>query len=521
MKRSVVALVLTAVMLSGCTSAPKGNENAGEVKNNAVTEENSSDKFSVRDGIFLGYIDTDAMYYDTGILRSYIANGKGELIVPVSETDKSIIEYDGKQYAVEDSISNVEKITEEGYDYEYYSYDNTYVIYDENGKEVCRIEDVAFANYLSDGNFYVCLGNEEGYALINPFTGRNEKTGPCDIIYNYITRENLGLIRMDESWNVQGISDINGDNYFELEGYNYGYGVPTKYTSFIAMKKDVAPDSDFAENVGYEVTDLANLYDLKGNRLSDIDFIGINSTDEYVLCYDGNETHVFDGKDGKELYTINGNVEYLFDNGNYVELSGYDENRKQTHTVMSGNGEVLSGGWANFNYYNNESKDKFVFGKEIRNYVYENYILDTDGNTLCGPIGGEESWIVAVADNYFIVENYDSNNYTTSYNIYDYSGNEKNADKKYSRFSYYYNPETEYTYYIMAYKNPISSSSYVYDILDSDMNVISTGFKGVNFFNQNKNDCVVSVEKGFDIGIYDFKTDEWIFKQSAFNILED
>ena len=91
----------------------------------------------------------------------------------------------------------------------------------------------------------------------------------------------------------------------------------------------------------------------------------------------------------------------------------------------------------------------------------------------------------------------------------------------YKRFSYYYNPETGVNYYVLAYQSPASNNSYIYEVLDSDMNVISDGFKDINGYGMDGNDYIISAAKGFDIGIYDFKTNEWIYKQSVFSELED
>ena len=221
---------------------------------------------------------------------------------------------------------------------------------------------------------------------------------------------------------------------------------------------------------------------------------------------------------------MDGDVWGIFKNGNYVVCHGSysDGVYNQTYTVMSRDGEVLSDGWDSYDIpYTSDLTDKIILSKKVAERQYERYVLDDDGNVLCGPITGSDKWISEATDNYYIVEAYDEDNFGMDYYIYDYAGNEKYSDKNYKRFSYYYNPETGVNYYVLAYQSPASNNSYIYEVLDSDMNVISDGFKDINGYGMDGNDYIISAAKGFDIGIYDFKTNEWIYKQSVFSELED
>ena len=522
MKKSVFALAAAAVMLTGCTSSPTGKNTADEPKNNTALSEKEEVKFAERDGMFLGYNEIGSLYTVAGSPLTYIVSGKGKVVLPLSDTSKDVIENGGKKYAVEGIVTNVRKVTDEEYNYDYYDYDMDYHIYDEDGKEVGSIMGKNFASYMGDGNFYAYGSSGNEYFIVNPFTGSEKSIGLSGIVYDDVNYRNVGILYLDEDYNVTGFSDVSGENRFDITGYSNGYGLSTKDATFLCLQS--CADEETAADNGISYTESCDIYDLNGNKLNEKGYVMIFSRYNCLLAFDGNVTHVLDGKTAEELYTIDGKVWSVLKNGNYVvcNSSGSDGACNETYALMSKDGEVLSDGWDSYDLtYGSDFTNRLILNKEIDEQTYEKYVLDDNGNVLCGPVDGSNKWITATTENYYVIESYNEDTFDMEYHIYDYAGNEKYADKNYKRFSYYYNPKTDVTYYVLGYESPASNSSYIYEVLDSDMNIISGGFKDINYYGMSGNDYIISVAKGFDIGIYDFKTNEWIYKQSVFSELED
>ncbi len=490
MKRKALALFMACFMLAGCTQTPTGSETTDTTK----TETEST--------LFVGYNKvTDIMW---GTNESYVVNKNGKKIIDMSENYKYVFDIDGKEYAFEREVGEITENVEYGF------YENfwNYVIYDEDGNKVGEINDVSNANYISDGNFMTYNYRDNIFKMVNPFTGEEKETSFVEVVHK--DDKPVGLMYQDENYRAAGYSDLNGENYIDLSGYSYCY----QTGGFIVCVSE-----------GENFVNRSTILNTKGEKVSDVEYENVIFDRMYLLGHVDGKTHVMDSETGKVIYEIDGKAQDIFEDGHYITSRERTEEEKGerdsrwVYSLFDKDGNLLSDGWDGYNsFYRSNASEYFVFYDYGKNYQNESYIVDLNGEIVYGPITELHHWISEMGDDYFILTGYDSELNKNTLDVLDYDGNKIDLGKEYVGFQRQYNYDKYPDYFFAYYENPISQG-YLYDILDMDLNVLYTGFNSIQAGGNST--TVFSAAKGFDIGLFDVATGEWIYKERSFNSLND
>ncbi len=327
---------------------------------------------------------------------------------------------------------------------------------------------------------------------------------------------------LDENYDLKGISDPDGDNYKELLLYENGYIVSTDENSFLACQLKAAPAGEGTNNGSNYARRVTHLLTLEGELVTDIAFDTISTYEDHILAKAGDITYVLDGTTGEVIRELTGNIVRFFeDSGVFVVSKDDDEKRSGTsYGLMDIDMNVLTEGWDGYsNLYKGGTDDYFTFYNYVDNtYVTDTYIVSKEGKVVFGPFAEKDTWIFIMNDDKFITERYDTVNYNPIYEMYDYEGNSLEFDKDYVSIQRQYNFNGVKDYIIAAYDNPVSAG-YLYDVLDMDLNVLYSGFNYI--YPYGNGGRVASVSKGFDIGLFDLETGEWVYSERSFNSLDD
>ncbi len=509
MKLKITAAMLICLLAVGC-SAPED-----EKKPLPGTEEPVKVTDTVTDTLFIGYDRQELFTWETA--PSYMVNDKGEKILEMNGNHKSIFEVDGKQYAMERTIENAVQNEYGWYDYEY-----KFIAYNDKGEKVGEMKNINNARHIKDGRFSVYNNKLNTYKIVNIFTGEEEETGFIDIIF--ANDEAIGLMYMDDEYNFKGLSDPDGENYREFTLYDGMYTVTTDHNTFLVAQLNLEESKKINSSASEYSGRLQHLLNFEGEKVVDVNFDRISSQSDHILGYTtSGETYILDGKDGGIIAIV------PFEVVRYYEGSGVLVKHEKDLSSKSGNKfslvdmdmNVISDGWEGFSdMYRGGNDEYFTFYKykEGESYDTDIYIINIKGEVTFGPFSEQDEWIMAMCKNHIITEGYDREKHTQTYNVYDYYGNRVDLGKDYVSFQRQYNYDGTPDYFIAAYENPVSAG-HIFDIYDAELNLLYSGFNYI--YPYGNTGRFASVAKGFDIGIFDIETGQWIYKEAAFNGLDD
>ena len=512
MKLKMFSLALACVLLSGCTSAPADNDIKTENKpDTTITTETDE---TIADTLFIGYDRLELYTWDEA--SSYIVNKNGEKIIPMSADNKSILDINGKQYAMVRTMGNT-KLNENGW----YDYDYIYTVYDEEGNVIGEISNVSYVQHIADGKFYAYNNKERKYYIFDIFSGEKKDTNTLEILFRNNTA--VGMIHMDENYNFHGISDLEG-NFKPLEMYDSAYATHTNYNTFLVAQVKLDEAREMVTGEDRYKNRIVHLLSLEGEKLLDMDFDNIYALEEYLLASDSNATFVLDGKTGEVIRGLPGRVVSVNEEkGVFIKEEESEDSRYgRIYSLMDFDMNVLSTGWEGYSdMFRGGTDDYYMFYKyeDPETYYSSMYVVNTKGEITFGPFEEKDAWVVAMCENCFLIEKYNSEEGRQVYELFDYNGNKKELEKDYVSIQRQYNYDGYTDYFIAAYENSVSAG-HIYDILDMDFNVIHSGFNYVYPYGANSG-RFVSVARGFNIGKFDNETGNWIYKEKCFNALED
>ena len=514
MKHKLLVAMLACALMAGC-SAPK-EEAKTEPVNTTKTETEAKDVLPVTDTLFIGYGKEDLFYGDM-TETSYVVNNKGEKILELNSNYKSIVEIDGKQYALERTLENTKENEYGGYDYKY-----LYTIYNDKGEKQGEIKNVEYIQHIKGGTFYIYNYAENMYETVNIFTGEREKTNLQDIVF--VNNEVVATLHMDEEYKFKGISIAETGEYKELPLYDSAYPISTDNNTFIVARLNFEEAKKINPDAGEYTNRTVHLLDAKGEKIVDVDFQSISSQDNQILAYAvSGETYILDGENGEIMTIVPGEVvKYYERTGVFVKFDKEDSAKNGGRfSLVDMDMNVISGGWDGFSdMYRSGTDEFFTFSKyhEDGSYNSDVYIINLEGEVTFPPFAEIDEWIMANCKNYIIIQGYNRETYEQTYKVYDYYGNLVDLGKNYVYLNRQYNPGGYGDYFIAAYENPVSAG-YLYDIYDEELNLLHSDFNYVYPFGNTGR--FVSVAQGFDIGIFDVETGNWVYREASFSDLDD
>ncbi len=512
MKKKILAVLAVCIFMAGCQTAPTDKETVSETKPDSTAV--SENKNTPEDTLFIGYGRQDL--FSWGNADSYVVNKEGKKIIEMSSTQKTIIDIDGRQYAVDRVVGNTVENEHGWYDYDY-----NYVVYDDTGEKIGEMEGISYAQYISDGRFYGYNNKERKYYIFDILSGERKDTNTLEILYR--NNEAIGFIQMDENYNFKGISDLDG-NLIALDMYDSAYPISTDSNTFLVAQLKLDEARQVVTEADRYRNRIVHLLTLEGEKVVDMDFDNIYAQEDVIFARDSGATFVLDGKTGEVLRGFPGEVVAFNEKkGVFIKVEESEEARYgRIYSLIDFDMNVLSTGWEGYSdMYRGGTDEYYMFYKyeDPETYYSSMYIVNTKGEITFGPFEEKDAWVVAMCENCFLTQSYDSENGRQVYEIFDYDGKKSQFEKDYVSIQRQYNNDGYTDYFIAAYENPVSAG-HIYDIIDMDLNVVHSGFNYVYLYGVDSG-RFVSVSQGFDIGIFDVEEGSWIYKERSFNSLED